>query len=79
MGMKFFIKEHLSNTVTTLFLPDGITLDSFIDEMDKRGFTLYPGKGPLKDKGAFQVANMGWITEEICELFLRVLKKTLFG
>jgi len=77
MGLEFFIKEHLSNTVTTLFLPEGFALDPFIDEMDRKGFTLYPGKGPLKDRRGFQVANMGWITEEICESFLKVLKETL--
>lgn len=77
MGLHFFIREHLSNTVTTLLLPEGFAVDPFIDEMDRKGFTLYPGKGPLQEKKGFQVANMGWITEEICESFLTVLKETL--
>jgi 2-aminoethylphosphonate-pyruvate transaminase len=69
--------EQSSNTVTSVFLPEGISLDGFIDRLDQRGYVVYPGKRHLYQQGMFQIANMGNIKPEDCEEFLRVLKDTL--
>ena len=63
--------------LTTAFLPEGVDLAGFIGRMEQRGYVLYPGKGQLYDEGAFQIANMGWITPEDCDHLLDVLKDVL--
>lgn len=68
---------RMSNTLTSVFLPDGIDLDRFIDELDSRGYVVYPGKGPLYDDGLFQVGNMGEIYPADCREFLDALASTL--
>lgn len=69
--------ESCANTVTSVFLPDGLRLDEFIDEMDSRGYVIYPGKRHLYEQNMFQIANMGRIEPKHCRDFLRVLEETL--
>jgi len=69
--------EQMSNTLTSVVLPDGIDLARFIDELDGRGYVVYPGKGDLYDRGMFQVGNMGEIHSEDCHELLRILRSTL--
>lgn len=66
-----------ANTLTSVFLPDDVALDRFVAELDDRGYVVYPGKGPLNDRGMFQVGNMGEIYEEDCRTFLTTLEETL--
>jgi len=66
-----------SNTVTSVFLPEGIQLDEFIDALDRRGYIVYPGKRQLYEQGLFQIANMGQIHLQDCVQFLQVLRETL--
>jgi len=78
LNLRILIPDHLaSNTVTSVFLPDGIHLDEFIDEMDRQGYVVYPGKRHLYQQNMFQIANMGQIQAQDCRVFLRVLKQTL--
>jgi 2-aminoethylphosphonate-pyruvate transaminase len=78
LGLRTLLPDNLcSNTVTSVFLPTGLRLDAFIDEMDRRGYVVYPGKGHLYDQNMFQIANMGEVTPEHCHDFLRVLGETL--
>jgi len=78
MGLELLIPDHLAaNTVTSVFLPGGIPLEAFIDTMERRGFTLYPGKGPLKEKNMFQIANMGEVDEDMCADLLKTLAETI--
>lgn len=78
LGLRLLLPDELSsNTVTSVFLPEGIKLADFINELDSRGYVLYPGKGPFYDQDMFQIANMGWIRPEDCREFLRVLKDTI--
>jgi 2-aminoethylphosphonate-pyruvate transaminase len=78
MGLELLIPEsQMSNTVTTALLPKGIALDVFIRKAETAGYTLYEGKGPLKEKRAFQIANMGEIYEDDCRRFVEVLKSIL--
>ncbi|MGE5677159.1 MAG: pyridoxal-phosphate-dependent aminotransferase family protein [Pseudomonadota bacterium] len=78
LGLKLLLpEEHMSNTVTSVFLPEGKDLDTFIKAMESRGYVVYPGKGKYMKMGMFQVANMGEIYEEDCREFLKVLENCL--
>jgi 2-aminoethylphosphonate-pyruvate transaminase len=78
LGLRTLLPDDLcGNTVTSAFLPDGLPLDEFIDEMDSQGYVLYPGKRHLYDQGMFQVANMGKIRVGQCHEFLHVLGEVL--
>ena len=78
LGLRLLLPDELnSNTVTSVFLPEGINVADFIDEMEENGYVLYPGKGHFFDENMFQVANMGWLTEEDCHQLLRVLARVI--
>jgi len=79
LGCHLLIEEHMANTVTSVYLPKGVDAQAFIDEMIKRGYTFYIGKGDYGKNGMIQIANMGEIYERDCremlEVFTAVLKK----
>ncbi len=78
LGLELLVDDAVaSNTVTSVFLPSTVSLGAFIDEMEQRGFTVYPGKGSLKARNMFQIANMGVIDEAMCRLFLDAMKEVL--
>ncbi|WP_434310208.1 pyridoxal-phosphate-dependent aminotransferase family protein [Hominifimenecus sp. rT4P-3] len=75
MGLKFLLpEEQMSNTVTSVFLPEGKNVAQFVAEMGDAGYTVYPGKGKYLEMNMFQVANMGAIDSKDCKKFLEVLK-----
>lgn len=71
--------EISSNTVTSVFLPEELDLMQFIDQMDEKGYVVYPGKQYLFEQNLFQIANMGQIRIEDCHIFLDVLEETLIS
>ena len=79
MGCRLLLSENMANTVTSVFLPEGIDAQEFLDEMEKRDYTFYIGKGDYGKNGMIQIANMGEIYEQDCynmlEVFEVVLKK----
>jgi 2-aminoethylphosphonate-pyruvate transaminase len=78
MGLKTLVGDDIaSNTVTSVFLPPDVDIDGFIQALEDKGFTVYPGKGPLLKNNMFQIANMGMINEEMCRLFLDTMSETL--
>ena len=78
LNLRILIPDHLaSNTVTSVFLPEGISVDKLVDELDCRGYVVYPGKRHLYEQNMFQIANMGQIQAEDCRVFLGVLEETL--
>ncbi len=78
MGLKLLIPDdRAANTVTSVFLPTSVRLEAFIDAMERRGFTLYPGKGILKEKNMFQIANMGEVNEEMCSHLLKAMAEII--
>ncbi len=80
MGLQLLIDDDVaSNTVSSVFLPAEIPMSNFINKLEDEGFTVYSGKGPLKEKNMFQIANMGEINEEMCRLFLKKLEAILGG
>lgn len=78
MGCRLLLEEDLAaNTVTSVFLPNGMDAQEFIDEMAKRGYTFYIGKGDYGKQGMIQVANMGEIYEQDCYNMLEVFRTVL--
>ncbi len=78
MGLQILVEgEAASNTVTSVFLPVGVDLAGFVGRLDEKGYTVYPSKRHLKEKGMFQIANMGEINEEMCRDLLKAMAQTL--
>jgi 2-aminoethylphosphonate-pyruvate transaminase len=77
MGLKLLLNGHESNTVTSVFLPEGVPAQAFLDEMELRGYVFYIGKGNYAKQNMIQVANMGEIYEQDCHNMLRVFKDCL--
>ena len=77
MGCRLLLSEHMANTVTSVFLPAGVDAQTFLDEMEKRGYTFYIGKGDYAKQGMIQVANMGEIYEQDCYNMLEVFQVVL--
>lgn len=78
MGLRFLLPEaQMSNTVTSVFLPEGRDVTQFVLDLGNAGYTVYPGKGKYLAQNMFQVANMGAIYPADCEKFLEVLKSFL--
>jgi 2-aminoethylphosphonate-pyruvate transaminase len=64
---KFGVKPMLtpdkySNTITSYYLPEGVTYRSLHDRLKEQGYVIYAGQGQLESK-IFRVANMGALTE----------------
>jgi 2-aminoethylphosphonate-pyruvate transaminase len=78
LGLKTLVDdEAASNTVTSFLLPDEIEADDFIQAMENKKYTLYAGKGPLKERNLVQIANMGAIDESMCRLCLTIIRQML--
>jgi 2-aminoethylphosphonate-pyruvate transaminase len=78
LGLQMLVEEGLaSNTVTSVFLPKSIRLEVFIQRLDEKGYTVYPGKRHLKEQNMFQISNMGQIYEDNCHDFLEAMTETL--
>jgi len=58
-----------SHTISTLRLPDGLTVEGFYASMKERGFIIYRAKGELAERHV-QVANMGELSDGTIDSFL---------
>jgi 2-aminoethylphosphonate-pyruvate transaminase len=77
LGLEMLLDPRLlSNTITTLRLPDGVEYEPLHDFLKERGFIIYAGQGQLKTQ-AFRVANMGFLKKEDLERFVRVLGEAI--
>lgn len=78
MGLRLLVDDAIaSNTVTSVFLPEKISMDEFIRVLENKGYTLYPGKGVLRGSNMFQIANMGEVDEKMCLELLQVIKESI--
>jgi 2-aminoethylphosphonate-pyruvate transaminase len=68
-----------STTVTSVLLPAWASLGKVIEALDKEGYVVYPGKGPLLSRNVVQIANMGNISESDCAEFLQAFRGVLSG
>ncbi|MCS6924319.1 MAG: 2-aminoethylphosphonate aminotransferase [Candidatus Binatia bacterium] len=67
---------YQSNSLTSLFLPAGMTYRALHDALKERGFVIYEGQGELQS-GIFRVANMGHLTLDDFRRFLESLGEVL--
>ena len=77
LGLKLLLDDHMSNTVTSCFLPEDKNIRQFKVDIEDAGYILYDGKGKYAEQGMFQIANMGEIHEKDCLIFLNVLEEVL--
>ena len=74
LGFQFVIPEaQYSSTITSVYLPKGLSYDFLHDKLKESGYIIYAGQGHLKDK-IFRVANMGELSRKDIETFLTILK-----
>jgi 2-aminoethylphosphonate-pyruvate transaminase len=77
LGMPSFTRTgHESSSIVTCRLPDGVTFGALYDAVKERGIIVYGCKGVLADR-YLQIANMGHLSEDGIEQFLRVLAEEL--
>jgi 2-aminoethylphosphonate-pyruvate transaminase len=77
LGLKFLLPpEYRANSLTSLFLPEGMTYQRLHDDLKARGFVIYEGQGKLQT-GIFRVANMGHLTLDDFRQFLGALEAVL--
>jgi 2-aminoethylphosphonate-pyruvate transaminase len=77
MDLRFLLPESLrSNTITSLYLPEGITYNTLHDRLREKGYIIYAGQGQLQSE-IFRVANMGHLTQEDFRGFLEQLALVL--
>jgi 2-aminoethylphosphonate-pyruvate transaminase len=69
-------EEHLSNTITALYLPKNMTYAHLHDSLKERGFIIYAGQGQL-NKTIFRIANMGELTMNDLEALIINLQEVL--
>lgn len=77
MGLRFLLPEPLrSNTITSLYLPRGMTYKHLHDSLREAGYVIYAGQGTLSNK-VFRVANMGALSPSDFDGFLHALRSVL--
>jgi len=79
LGLRVLLEEKfMSSTVTSVFLPEGIEVEPFIEKFENDyGYVIYSGKGKYLKENMFQIANMGNLNVLDCERFLVSLKACL--
>ncbi len=77
LGLKFFLPEALySNTMTSVYLPPGVTYEELHDKIKERGFIIYNSQGHLRGK-VFMLGVVGVINDQDIRNFLAVLGEVL--
>jgi 2-aminoethylphosphonate-pyruvate transaminase len=77
LGLELLLEPRLlSNTITTLGLPEGWTYDRLHDALRVEGFVIYAGQGDLRRR-AFRVSNMGVMDDADYLRFLEALERVL--
>ncbi|UCH43078.1 MAG: alanine--glyoxylate aminotransferase family protein [Dehalococcoidales bacterium] len=76
-GLRLYLPEALySNTMTSVYLPSGMTYEELHDEIKKRGFVIYNSQGQLRGT-VFMLGVVGLINSQDIMDFLTVLKEVL--
>ena len=77
LGLKFLIDEKdMCCVLTTVKIPLHIDVTSFRQKLREKSIIIYEGKGCFKDK-VFQVGNIGELSSDDIQFFLKSLKKVL--
>ena len=77
LGLQFLLRKGLrSNTITSLYLPKGVSYKELHDALKRRGYVIYAGQGLLQSN-IFRVANMGALKRSDFEGFLHHLEEVI--
>ena len=77
LGLEILIPaEHRSNSISMVYLPEGITYPELHDALKDEGFVIYAGQGDLA-KTFFRVSTMGELPLPTLERFLTALETSI--
>lgn len=77
LNLKFLMEEKcMSSVLTTVLLPNNVSIDELKKRLKDKNIIIYNGKGPLKDK-VFQVGNIGELDKKSIIFFMKSLKYAL--
>ena len=77
LGLEYLVPRHqLSNTMTTVMLPEGFTYTELHDQLKELGYVIYKSQGHLSDR-TFRIGTVGVITPSDMTGFLRALEHVL--
>ena len=71
-------REHLSNTMTTVMLPDGIAYPELHGPLKERGYVIYKSQGRLSET-TFRLGTVGLISQDDIRGFLHALEQVIRG
>ena len=71
-------REYLSNTMTSVMLPDGVAYDDLHGPLKERGYVIYKSQGDLSNT-TFRLGTLGLITQDDVQGFLGALDQVLRG
>lgn len=69
-------RKHLSNTMTTVTLPEGWSYTALHAPLKERGYIIYKSQGPLS-KTTFRLGTLGLMTQDDIRGFLTALQQVL--
>ena len=77
LGCKPFLQhEYRSNTITSYYVPPGLTYQTLHDRLKAHGYVIYAGQGQLESK-IFRIANMGALSEQDIHGFLAAFEQIM--
>ena len=77
LGLDFLTpREHLSNTMTTVMMPEGASYAGLHSSLKEVGYVIYKSQGHLSET-TFRLGTIGVLTQDDIRGFLDSLKKAL--
>ena len=77
LELSFLVRrEHLSNTMTSVMLPEGLSYPTLHDPLKDLGYVIYKSQGNLS-KTTFRLGSVGLITQDDIHGFLGALGQVL--
>jgi 2-aminoethylphosphonate-pyruvate transaminase len=77
LGLKPVLPAQVqSNTITSYYLPAGLTYATLHDRLKEQGYVIYAGQGQLESK-IFRIANMGALRRSDIEGFLSAFQQAI--
>jgi len=77
LGLKAVLPpEHQSNSITSYYLPAGLSYQVLHDRLKEQGYVIYAGQGQLEPT-IFRIANMGALSEQHLDGFLAAFQTVL--
>lgn len=77
LGLKAVLPaDAQSNTISSYYLPPGLTYQTLHDRLKEQGYIIYAGQGHLEAK-IFRIANMGALTKQDIQGFLAAFQTVL--